>query len=382
MATNKKSKSAKRPVSGTKKSAAKIKATPTTDKAVKIKKGAAAASGKKSRPKRPPLSTKVMEHKKTESQPKKNRGLVIFGVVVGVVIALALFGKLRQGPPIKLLPITVEAKFAVGAHAAGPLASPRGIAVNQSGEVFVADLGNHRIVKFGPDGKVMDVWGKAGNAAGEFKEPSGLAVGAQGEVYVADTWNGRIQKFSGKGEYYGEIAAKTGNFYSPRNVAVDSKSFLYIADTGNSCVKKFDADANLVKRWGEYGNGRERFQETFGIWIGPDDQVYVGDAGNRRIKVFTSDGKYIRDIRVKGWQYGVGWPMLAVDKNGNVYATDIQHNLVWIYDREGKYVGSWGNKPGKEIFVSPLGIAVGPQGSVYVSNMNKGEIVKLAPVKP
>jgi streptogramin lyase len=400
MATSKKSKSAKRSVSQTKKAAPKAKAPKAAvnkknkvttkaksktvakpSKAVKGKKGAAEAVSKTGKPKRPPLSTKVMERKKSEAKPKKNRGLMIFGVIVGAVILLALFGKLRQGPPVKLLPITVEAKFTVGADKVGPLASPRGIGVDQAGNVFVADLGNHRVVKFGPQGKVVDVWGKAGNAAGEFKEPSGLTVDSQGDVYIADTWNGRIQKFSGKGEYYGEISSKTGNFYSPRNVAVDSKGFLYIADTGNSCVKKFDADANLVKRWGEYGNGRDRFQETFGIWLGPNDQVYVGDAGNRRIKVYTTDGKFVREIRVKGWQSGVGWPMMAVDKNGNIYATDVQHNMVWIYNKEGKYVGSWGNKPGKEIFVSPLGITVGPNGSVYVSNMNKGEIVKLAPVK-
>jgi len=403
MATSKRSKSAKRsgpsgkkagPKASTANSVAsrkattdkKMKAQPKTaartKKTAKEKKGASAAVGKTTKPMRPPLSTKVLERKKAEPAPnKKNRGLLVFGVIISLIITLALFNKFRQGPPVKLLPVVVEATFSVGTHEAGPLASPRGIAVDQEGNVFVADLGNHRIVKFGPQGEVVDVWGKQGTAAGEFKEPSGVAVDHQGDVYVADTWNGRIQKFSGQGEYYGEITSKTGNFYSPRNVAVDSQGFLYIADTGNSCIKKFDADANLVKRWGEYGTGRDRFQETFGIWIGPENQVYVGDAGNRRIKVYTAEGKFVREIRVKGWQSGVGWPMQAVDKNGIIYATDVQHNMIWIYNQEGKYLGSWGNKPGQEIFVSPLGIAVGPKGSVYVSNMNRGEIVKLAPYR-
>ncbi|MBN1595872.1 NHL repeat-containing protein [candidate division FCPU426 bacterium] len=319
------------------------------------------------------------ERKKPDSAATKNRGLIVFGVIVGLVVVLAVVSKLRQGPPIKLLPVTVQLTYSMGTHEAGPLASPRGIAVGPDSSLYVADLGNHRLVKFGPQGEVADVWGKEGPAAGEFKEPSGVAVDQHGDVYVADSWNGRIQKFSSAGEYYGEISSQTGNFYSPRNVAVDAQGFLYVADTGNSCVKKFDADANLVKRWGEYGTGRERFQETFGICLGPQNHVYVGDAGNRRIKVYTADGKYVKDIRVKGWQSGVGWPMLTVDKNGTVYATDVQQNMVWIYGADGKYLGCWGNKPDKEIFISPLGIAVGPEGSIYVSNMNRGEIIKLAP---
>ncbi|MEW6517371.1 MAG: NHL repeat-containing protein [candidate division FCPU426 bacterium] len=311
-----------------------------------------------------------------------NRGLVFFGAIAVLVVAMAVVAKLRQGPPVKLLPAEVLGTYTAADNAAGALSSPRGIAVTREGEVVVADLGNHRIVAFAPDGSVADTWGRKGTAAGEFNEPSGVAVDSRGDFYVADTWNGRIQKFSPRGEYFGEITSKTGNFYSPRNVAVDSHGFVYVADTGNSCVKKFDTDANLVKRWGEYGSGHDRFQETFGLAVDAAGQVYVGDAGNRRIKIYTSDGKFLRDLRVKGWQSGVGWPMLALDAQGRVYATDVQHNMVWIYSREGKYLGSFGNQPGKELFSSPLGIAIGPDGSVYVSNMNRGEILKLKGLAP
>lgn len=325
----------------------------------------------------PAKTAAALKHSAAKTVGGGNRGLVFFGVVAAVVVALAVMAKLRQGPPVKLLPAEVLATYRVADAATGALSSPRGIAVTRGGLVMVADLGNHRVVAFAQDGSVAAAWGKKGTAAGEFNEPSGVAVDAKDGLYVADTWNGRIQKFSGTGEYFGEITSKTGNFYSPRNVAVDNQGFVYVADTGNSCVKKFDADANLVKRWGEYGSGQDRFQETFGLAVGPGGEVYVGDAGNRHIKIYTSDGKFLRDLRVKGWQSGVGWPMLAVDAAGRIYATDVQHNMVWIYSREGKYLGSYGNQPGKELFASPLGIAIGPDGAVYVANMNRGEIVKL-----
>jgi streptogramin lyase len=308
-----------------------------------------------------------------------NRSLMVFGVLIGLVVVLAVAGKLRQGPPIKLLPVTVQTTFSV--NEGTPLSSPRGIAVDALGSVYVADLGNNRVVKFKNDGSLDGIWGGAGTEPGQFKEPSGVTVDSQGQVFVADAWNGRIQKFTSKGEYLGEISAKSGNFYSPRNVAADNQGFIYVADTGNSCIKKFDADANLAKRWGEFGTGRDRFQETFGVYVDRENRVYVGDAGNRKIKIFDNQGKFIREQFVKGWKTGVSWPMVAVDSVGHIFATDAQTQMIWIYSKEGKYLGSWGNQTGKDFFAAPLGIAVDAQDSVYVCNMNRGQILKLAPFK-
>ncbi len=307
------------------------------------------------------------------------RGLIVFAAIVAAVVLFGVVGKLRQGPPVKLLPVQVLGTFPIGEEGSLGLSAPRGIAVDAAGAVYIADLGNDRVVKLNPDGSLAGTWGKPGEGNGQFKEPSGVAVDAAGSVFVADAWNGRIQKFTAAGEYLGEIGAKSGNFYSPRNVAADDQGFIYVADTGNSCVKKFDADATLVKKWGEFGPGKDRFQETFGLWVGQDRTVYIGDAGNRRIKITTADGKYLREIRVKGWRQGASWPMVAADASGRVYASDAQNQMIWIYDREGKYLGSWGNQPNRDLFSAPLGLAVGPDGNVYVCNMNRGQVLKLAP---
>ncbi len=378
MATKKKAKAANKKRTSAKKAVSEKKAgRPVIAAKQDAKTKPEEAAAKPTKVSRPAVA-KTSRHGKSKPKP---RGLIIFGAIVGVVILIAVIGKIRQGPPVKLIPAKVLAVYSLAESTVGPLSSPRGIAVSPDGSIYIADLGNHRVVKLGPDGRVVDTWGQKGKAAGEFNEPSGISVDDQGAVYVADAWNGRIQKFTTQGEYLGEISAKAGNFYSPRNVAVDAGKYVYVADTGNSCVKKFDADANLVKHWGEYGPGRERFQETFGLGVGPKNRIYVGDAGNRRIKIFTAEGKYLQEIRVKGWQSGVSWPMLAVDSTGRVYAADVQNNMIWIYDSEGKYLGSWGNKPGKEIFASPLSITIDSQDVVYVSNMTRGEIIKIAPYR-
>jgi len=370
MATQKKGKQpVRKSAAGARPSAARSKSAKTVKPAPAAKKTQAV------RAKEPKKESKV---EKTPAASSK-KGLVVFSVVLGMVILLAVVSKFRQGPAVKLLPVQVQMIYSLPAEQTPALNLPRGIAVDPAGGVYVADLGNNRVIKFKPDGTLDFTWGAAGQAEGQFKEPSGVAVDNQGSVFVADAWNGRIQKFNAQGEYLGEIGSQAGNFYSPRNVAVDGHGFIYVSDTGNSCVKKFDVDGNLVKRWGEFGPGRERFQETFGIWVDTKNQVYVGDAGNRRLKIFTADGKYLREIRVKGWRSGNSWPMAAVDAAGRVYAVDTQNSMIWIYDAAGKYLGSWGNQPGKDIFAAPLGIAVDASGAVYVANSSRGQILKLAP---
>ena len=69
------------------------------------------------------------------------------------------------------------------------------MAVDGSGEVYVADFGNNRIQKFTGSGTFVTKWGSYGSADGQFNAPHGVAVDGSGNVYVADTYNYRIQKF-------------------------------------------------------------------------------------------------------------------------------------------------------------------------------------------
>jgi hypothetical protein len=72
---------------------------------------------------------------------------------------------------------------------------PRAVAVDTSGNVYVADTNNDRIQKFTSDGTFLTTWGSEGSGDGQFDWPSGVAVDASGNVYVADRGNDRIQKF-------------------------------------------------------------------------------------------------------------------------------------------------------------------------------------------
>ena len=84
-------------------------------------------------------------------------------------------------------------------EADGLFNAPQDVAVDEVGNLYVADTGNHRIQKLDADGNVLDKWGSPGTADGQFDHPAGVAVDKGGNVYVADTGNDRIQQFNANG---------------------------------------------------------------------------------------------------------------------------------------------------------------------------------------
>ncbi len=80
---------------------------------------------------------------------------------------------------------------------------PKGVAVDSSGYVYVADDGNCRVQKFDSNGNFISEWRHKGSKEGEFKFPKGVAV-ASGYVYVTDDENHRVQKFDSNGNFISE----------------------------------------------------------------------------------------------------------------------------------------------------------------------------------
>ncbi|MCC7106828.1 MAG: hypothetical protein IT307_16975, partial [Chloroflexi bacterium] len=81
----------------------------------------------------------------------------------------------------------------------GQFSHPSDVALDSHGNVYVADLGNHRVQKLSPAGQPLAQWGGFGAGPGQFSEPRGIALDGQGNLYVADGGNHRIQKLSPAG---------------------------------------------------------------------------------------------------------------------------------------------------------------------------------------
>jgi tripartite motif-containing protein 71 len=122
----------------------------------------------------------------------------------------------------------------IGSHGngTGQFNNPGRIAVDPSGNLFVADLGNARIQKFDANGKLITMWGTHGSAQGEFNRPSGMTVQyPSGNVFVVDTGNSRIQEFDNNGKFIKAVdIARQFDASDNIDLDVDANGKLYITD--------------------------------------------------------------------------------------------------------------------------------------------------------
>ncbi len=305
----------------------------------------------------------------------------------------------------------------------GELSYPRALALGPEGDLYVADSGNHRIVRFDAQGQVSS-WGSycaldsgtgclnpdgAGPiplGAGQFNEPWGVAVDAAGRVYVADTWNHRIQVFDREGAFLGawgegrlidaemDPRGREGalmGFYGPRGLAVDAEGRVYVTDTGNERVLVYTiaetaegVQAEYLYQWGTMGPEKGQFLEPVGIAVDASGRVYVADTLNERVQVFvlTGDGSVLPEP-VQTWEVA-GWgstsrenkPYLATDPAGQVYFVVPESHYVVVASGTGEVRSVWGGFGDEEgSFNLPIGIAVDAQGQVYVSDSGNGRVM-------
>ncbi len=108
---------------------------------------------------------------------------------------------------------------------------PRDVEVDSTGQVFVVDTGNKRVVIFDADGNFVTQFGSVGMALGQFDEPVGITLNREDRVFIADTWNQRIQIFE-KGEDGNYLPVKEWEVYAWFGDSLDNKPYLDIDRQG------------------------------------------------------------------------------------------------------------------------------------------------------
>ena len=288
-----------------------------------------------------------------------------------------------EGEHIKGSPFTVTMKLPVQQlgtpiKTIGGLKNPCGVAVNQRGEIIVAEKGGHCISIFSPTGEKLRSFGSQGSEPGQLKDPQGLTVDNDDNILVADAGNKCIQKFTPDGQFLASSTRSKDSILHPVGVKVhpDNKR-IYVSDLVTSYIYILNPDMALNDMFGGSGCGVGKFHNTYDTAFDSTGNVYVGDERcYSGIQVFTPKAKFFRQFGSNGSGDGqLDYPSsIAIDKQDIIYITESKNHRVSVFKTDGTFLttfGSRGSKSGQ--FTYPHGIAVDKDGYIYVSD-NSGRV--------
>ncbi len=314
-----------------------------------------------------------------------------------------------------------------GTGNAAQFSNPIGVAVDSSGNLYVADMGNSTIRKIARGGVVTTLAGSAGmmgstNGIGSdarFIEPWGVALDSAGNVYVTDRFNSTIRKITSEGvvtRLAGPAPGSGGGwgatdgigndarFYYPRGLAVDSAGNVYVADSSNDTIRKITSGGMVTTLAGRAGSSGSvdgtgsvaRFNNPIGVAVDSAGNVFVTDEGNYTVRKSTSGGVVTTLAGTAGSigsADGIGSAArffnptgLTADRAGVVYVADTSNSTIRKVARGGEVTtlagtaGSKGSADGTGSaarFNNPTGVVVDNAGNLYVADSSNQTIRKI-----
>ena len=300
---------------------------------------------------------------------------------------------------------------------------PAKIAVDQFGNLFVADEINNKIRKISAEGKVTTLAGsgKAGvtnsskGTEASFNRPGGMAVDRTGNVFVADVFNhiirkitpsGAVSTFAGNGHpgYLDNAKGLESSFHFPVDLTIDAAGNLFVADEGNNTIRKITPSGSVSTFAGKGAAGSidnrngvlATFNQPNGIAIDNHSNIYVADQLNHKIRKINSAG-------MVSTLAGIGQPGsadntmgmlasfnnprgIAVDAAGNVYVGDVGNQKIRKITAAGAVStlsgtgvsGSQDNQNGLlASFYFPNGLAIDSLGNLFVADCLNNKIRKI-----
>jgi sugar lactone lactonase YvrE/PKD repeat protein len=308
-----------------------------------------------------------------------------------------------------------------GAATNAELDNPWGVAVDGSGNLYIADCENNRIRMVNISGIINTVAGNGslgysgdGGAATSAKLlfPSGVAVDGSGNLYLADKYNNAIRMVNTSGiintvadngtwGYSGDGGAATSaELNCPAGVVLDSSGNLYIADWFNNRIRMVNTSGIIST---VAGNGKEGYSgdgeaatnaeldNPGGVTMDGSGNLYIADTRNNRIRMVNTSG--IISTVAGGGTGGLGdggaatnaelnYPIgVALDSSGNLYIADCYNNLIRMVNKSTGFIntvagnGTGGYSGDGEAATSaelncPTGVALDSSGNLYIADTN------------
>jgi DNA-binding beta-propeller fold protein YncE len=172
-------------------------------------------------------------------------------------------------------------------------------------------------------------------------------VDRSGNIYTAEVGNHRVQKLAPDGTFIAEWKGPEPGFYGPRRIAIGPDNSIYVVDQGHNRVVRFNQDGTTLQTWGSSGSGDGQLKDPTSVAVDPTtNKVYVADPRNKRIQLFDLNGKFLTKWAVPEWGEAVGFEDLAIDSQaGRLYASSAHMGYILIFDLNGTRIGTLTPKP-------------------------------------
>ena len=234
------------------------------------------------------------------------------------------------------------------------------------------------------------IW-KTNGSPDALKLPTELAVDSQSNVYVIDGDNHRVQKFDRDGNVllsWGGLGAVDGKFLFHTNpggfygtITVDENDDVYVGDHHNR-IQKFDSNGNFLMKFGASGYDDGEFAALGGIAVDSQGNIFATDWSQHNVQKFDSKGIFLQKWDVPSCKAGgTSFPhKVVLDTLGRIYIPNAGGNCIQVFDDQGNLLKQWGelgSAPGQ--FHKPRSLALDSEGNLYVSDNNTGRIQKFDP---
>ncbi len=196
--------------------------------------------------------------------------------------------------------VAAEARAGIRVEPAN-IVEPHGVAIDNAGDLIVADTGSNEVDELTADGRPLAAWSAIGGdarrgghstaSASGFRHPLAVAAAPNGDIYVADTGNDRVEVVSDRGRLeamFGGPGTALGRFEYPDGIAVGREGNVFVADGKLARIQEFNANGHLLAAWGTEGTALGDFDEPTGLAIDCLGDLTVADTANNRVQVFTA----------------------------------------------------------------------------------------------
>jgi sugar lactone lactonase YvrE len=253
------------------------------------------------------------------------------------------------------------------------IVEPMGLAVSDDGQrLYVSDYAQLEVFIFDFGSKMFTTIG----AEEKLARPFGIALDGHEQLYVVEQEKKGVSVFSPQGKRLRFITHPS--LERPAGIAIDrDRGRIYLADTGHTksiehSVKIFNMNGDLLGTIGEgKGEGPGQFLFPTYLALDPKGNLYVTDTLNSRVQMFDPDGVYVRSFGQRGNAWGMfDKPKgVGLDGYGNVYVADSGWSNVQIFNQKGQillFFGGRGPIPG--MLQNPTAVAIDKNNHIYVAD--------------